>query len=174
MKKRILALLLSIVLLVSSVGVTSLLTGDILGGCNTPSAAGNADTGSGSDAADPTDRGQRLTDEETAAIRLSESEISATEPAQSDPEQRDTDASASTSTKSDVLDENNALTIPYDLTYPEEFASEDCLYSGNRIMVKFEKSFRGKLTSAIKKAGITDLEADGYRCRPLVHCLCQS
>ena len=158
MKKRILALLLSIVLLVSSVGVTSLLTGDILGGGNTPSAAGNADTGSGSDAADPTDRGQRLTDEETAAIRLSESEISATEPAQSDPEQRDTDASASTYTGSSVLDENNALTIPYDLAYPEEFASEDCLYSGDRIMVKFEKSFRGKLTSAIKKAGITDLE----------------
>ena len=158
MKKRILALLLSIVLLVSSVGVTSLLTGDILGGTNTPSAAGNADTGSGSDNVDPADRGQRLMDEETAAIRLSESEISATEPTQSDPKQSTTDAPASTSTGSGVLDENNALTIPYDLAYPEEFASEDCLYSGDQIMVKFEKSFRGKLNSAMKKAGITGLE----------------
>lgn len=140
MKKRLLAMLLAIVILGTSVGVTTLFTGGSLGGNGTQgvSASVDADEGSGDSAGAVSSRlGTELPD----GIK------------------KVTDKDESADTKKDsVLDENNALTVPYDIAYPEAFESEDCLYSGEQIMVKFDKSFRGKLTGAMKKAGMTGLE----------------
>lgn len=148
MKKRILAMLLSVVMLASTVELTSLLTGtNILAGTEAPAVTNTApapdtDTASG---------GQRITDEDTAAIRLSGSELSVSGDIEPDAAQPSSGGTA-------TLDENNALTIPYDLAFPEEFASADCLYAGDQIMVKFARGFRGKLNTTLVRAGITGLE----------------
>ena len=116
MKKRILAMLLSVVMLASTVELTSLLTGtNILAGTEAPAVTDTAPTSD----TDTASGGQRITDEDTAAIRLSGSELSVSgdiEPDTAQPSSGDTA----------TLDENNALTIPYDLAFPEEFASDDC------------------------------------------------
>ena len=73
MKKRKLAMLLSVVMLASTVELTSLLTGtNILAGTEAPAVT---DTTPTSDT-DTASGGQRITDEDTAAIRLSGSELS--------------------------------------------------------------------------------------------------
>lgn len=148
MKKRILAMLLSVVMLASTVELTSLLTGtNILAGTEAPAVTDTApapdtDTASG---------GQRITDKDTAAVRLSGSELSVSGDIEPDAAQPSSGGTA-------TLDENNALTIPYDLAFPEEFASDDCLYAGDQIMVKFARGFRGKLNTTLVRAGITGLE----------------
>ena len=148
MKKRILAMLLSVVMLTSTVELTSLLTGtNILAGTEAPAVTDTApapgtDTASG---------GQRITDKDTAAVRLSGSELSVSGDIEPDAAQPSSGGTA-------TLDENNALTIPYDLAFPEEFASDDCLYAGDQIMVKFARGFRGKLNTTLVRAGITGLE----------------
>lgn len=148
MKKRILAMLLSVVMLASTVELTSLLTGtNILAGTEAPAVT---DTASTSDT-DTASGGQRITDEDTAAIRLSGSELSVSGDIEPDTAQPSSGGTA-------TLDENNALTIPYDLAFPEEFASDDCLYAGDQIMVKFARGFRGKLNTTLVRAGITGLE----------------
>lgn len=148
MKKRILAMLLSVVMLASTVELTSLLTGtNILAGTEAPAVT---DTASTSDT-DTASGGQRITDKDTAAIRLSGSELSVSGDIEPDTAQPSSGGTA-------TLDENNALTIPYDLAFPEEFASDDCLYAGDQIMVKFARGFRGKLNTTLVRAGITGLE----------------
>lgn len=148
MKKRILAMLLSVVMLASTVELTSLLTGtNILAGTEAPAVT---DTAPASDT-DTASGGQRITDEDTAAIRLSGSELSVSGNIEPDTAQPSSGGTA-------TLDENNALTIPYDLAFPEEFASDDCLYAGDQIMVKFARGFRGKLNTTLVRAGITGLE----------------
>ena len=148
MKKRILAMLLSVVMLASTVELTSLLTGtNILAGTEAPAVT---DTAPASDT-DTASGGQRITDEDTAAIRLSGSELSVSGDIEPDTAQPSSGGTA-------TLDENNALTIPYDLAFPEEFASDDCLYAGDQIMVKFARGFRGKLNTTLVRAGITGLE----------------
>ena len=148
MKKRILAMLLSVVMLASTVELTSLLTGtNILAGTEAPAVT---DTAPAPDT-DTTSGGQRITDKDTAAVRLSGSELSVSGDIEPDAAQPSSGGSA-------TLDENNALTIPYDLAFPEEFASDDCLYAGDQIMVKFARGFRGKLNTTLVRAGITGLE----------------
>lgn len=148
MKKRILAMLLSVVMLASTVELTSLLTGtNILAGTEAPAATDTAPTSD----TDTASGGQRITDEDTAAIRLSGSELSVSGDIEPDTAQPSSGGTA-------TLDENNALTIPYDLAFPEEFASDDCLYAGDQIMVKFARGFRGKLNTTLVRAGITGLE----------------
>lgn len=148
MKKRILAMLLSVVMLASTVELTSLLTGtNILAGTEVPAVT---DTAPASDT-DTASGGQRITDKDTAAIRLSGSELSVSGDIEPDTAQPSSGGTA-------TLDENNALTIPYDLAFPEEFASDDCLYAGDQIMVKFARGFRGKLNTTLVRAGITGLE----------------
>lgn len=138
MKKRILAMLLSVVMLASTVELTSLLTGtNILAGTEAPAVTDTAPTSD--------------TDKDTAAIRLSGSELSVSGDIEPDTAQPSSGGTA-------ALDENNALTIPYDLAFPEEFASADCLYAGDQIMVKFARGFRGKLNTTLVRAGITGLE----------------
>lgn len=146
MKKRILAMLLSVVMLASTVELTSLLTGtNILAGTEAPAVTDTAPT------SDTASGGQRITDEDTAAIRLSGSELSVSGDIEPDTAQPSSSGTA-------TLDENNALTIPYDLAFPEEFASDDCLYAGDQIMVKFARGFRSKLNTTLVRAGITGLE----------------
>ena len=148
MKKRILAMLLSVVMLASTVELTSLLTGtNILAGTEAPAVTDTAPTSD----TDTASGGQRITDKDTAAIRLSGSELSVSGDIEPDAAQPSSGGTAS-------LDENNALTIPYDLAFPEEFASADCLYAGDQIMVKFARGFRGKLNTTLVRAGITGLE----------------
>lgn len=147
-KKRILAMLLSVVMLASTVELTSLLTGtNILAGTEAPAVTDTAPTSD----TDTASGGQRITDEDTAAIRLSGSELSVSGDIEPDTVQPSSGGTA-------TLDENNALTIPYDLAFPEEFASDDCLYAGDQIMVKFARGFRGKLNTTLVRAGITGLE----------------
>lgn len=146
MKKRILAMLLSVVMLASTVELTSLLTGtNILAGTEAPAVTDTAPT------SDTASGGQRITDKDTAAVRLSGSELSVSGDIEPDAAQPSSGGIA-------ALDENNALTIPYDLAFPEEFASDDCLYAGDQIMVKFARGFRGKLNTTLVRAGITGLE----------------
>lgn len=148
MKKRILAMLLSVVMLASTVELTSLLTGtNILAGTEVPAVTDTAPTSD----TDTASGGQRITDKDTAAIRLSGSELSVSGDIEPDTAQPSSGGTA-------TLDENNALTIPYDLAFPEEFASDDCLYAGDQIMVKFARGFRGKLNTTLVRAGITGLE----------------
>ncbi len=148
MKKRILAMLLSVVMLASTVELTSLLTGtNILAGTEAPAVTDTAPTSD----TDTASGGQRITDKDTAAIRLSGSELSVSGDIEPDAVQPSSGGTA-------TLDENNALTIPYDLAFPEEFASADCLYAGDQIMVKFARGFRGKLNTTLVRAGITGLE----------------
>lgn len=148
MKKRILAMLLSVVMLASTVELTSLLTGtNILAGTEAPAVTDTAPTSD----TDTASGGQRITDKDTAAIRLSGSELSISGDIEPDTAQPSSGGTA-------TLDENNALTIPYDLAFPEEFASADCLYAGDQIMVKFARGFRGKLNTTLVRAGITGLE----------------
>ena len=148
MKKRILAMLLSVVMLASTVELTSLLTGtNILAGTEAPAVTDTAPTSD----TDTASGGQRITDKDTAAVRLSGSELSVSGDIEPDTAQSSSGGSA-------TLDENNALTIPYDLAFPEEFASDDCLYAGDQIMVKFARGFRGKLNTTLVRAGITGLE----------------
>ena len=152
-------MLLSVVMLFSTVEITSLLTGvDIFDSGRLPAASETQ-----SDAADAdgvgTGAGERLYDTDTAAIRLSGSELSVSGGAEAETPQEGAASGGSTSGGSaPALDENNALTIPYDLAFPEEFASEDCLYAGDQIMVKFAKGFRGKLNTKLTRAGVTGLE----------------
>lgn len=116
MKKRILAMLLSVVVLASTVELTSLLTGtNILAGTEAPAVTDTAPTSD----TDTASGGQRITDKDTAAIRLSGSELSVSDDIEPDAAQPSSGGTA-------TLDENNALTIPYDLAFPEEFASADC------------------------------------------------
>lgn len=148
MKKRILAMLLSVVMLTSTVELTSLLTGtNILAGTEAPAVTDTAPTSD----TDTASGGQRITDKDTAAVRLSGSELSVSGDIEPDTAQPSSGGTA-------TLDENNALTIPYDLAFPEEFASDDCLYAGDQIMVKFARGFRGKLNTTLVRAGITGLE----------------
>lgn len=148
MKKRKLAMLLSVVMLASTVELTSLLTGtNILAGTEAPAVTDTAPTSD----TDTASGGQRITDRDTAAIRLSGSELSVSGDIEPDAAQPSSGGTA-------TLDENNALTIPYDLAFPEEFASDDCLYAGDQIMVKFARGFRGKLNTTLVRAGITGLE----------------
>lgn len=148
MKKRILAMLLSVAMLASTVELTSLLTGtNILAGTEAPAVTDTAPTSD----TDTASGGQRITDEDTAAIRLSGSKLSVSGDIEPDTAQPSSGGTA-------TLDENNALTIPYDLAFPEEFASDDCLYAGDQIMVKFARGFRGKLNTTLVRAGITGLE----------------
>lgn len=140
MKKRILAMLLSVVMLATTVELTSLLTGTEIftggnGGVSASEKAGTSATGG--------EAGE-------GAARLSAN----TEAAEKTAGEAQGDAKSS-----GALDADNALTVPYDVAFPEAFAQEDCLYANDQIMVKFAAGFDGKVTAGLKKAGIVSLES---------------
>ena len=56
------------------------------------------------------------------------------------------------------FDENGDPNKPYDEINPDVFEDEDVKYADNAILIKFKKSFQGKLTKELKKAGIGKLE----------------
>lgn len=139
MKKRILAMLLSVVMLATTVELTSLLTGtEIFTGGN-----------GGISASEKTDTDATGGEAGEGAARLS----ATTEAAEKTAGEAQGDAKSS-----GALDADNALTVPYDVAFPEAFAQEDCLYANDQIMVKFAAGFDGKVTAGLKKAGIVSLE----------------
>ena len=56
------------------------------------------------------------------------------------------------------VDENNALTKPFDEVYPDLFASGEIEYSGDRILIKLEEEPSGRLSGELSEAGVTHLE----------------
>ena len=72
---------------------------------------------------------------------------------------RETDESnVSDSSAQDNFDENGDPDKPYDEINPDVFEDEDVKYADNAILIKFKKTFQGKLTKELKKAGIGKLE----------------
>lgn len=155
MKKRVLAIILAVVMIISAVGVTSFVKG------NTVTTTEDATAEAGSTVSPAEEKGEPTAEEEHDTILLTDTEdgISAT-----------SRLVASTGSKAEgseytpvgsqtaYVDENNALTVPYDVAYPEAFASEDCQYATDTILVKCKPGFNGKVSSAMKKAGIVSLE----------------
>ena len=62
------------------------------------------------------------------------------------------------SSEPSYVDENNALTKPFDEVYPDLFASGAFAYSGDRILIKLEDEPSGKLSAELFDAGVTHLE----------------
>ena len=58
----------------------------------------------------------------------------------------------------DDVDENNALTKPFDEVYPDLFASDLVQYSGEEILIKLDHAPTGAEQSALANAGVTGLE----------------
>lgn len=59
---------------------------------------------------------------------------------------------------SSEADQVDLSEVPYDLAYPEAFASGAVSYSDTTILIKFKKSARVTLTKTLKKAGVEKLE----------------
>lgn len=68
------------------------------------------------------------------------------------------ESNVSDSSAQDNFDENGDPDKPYDEINPDVFEDEDVKYADNAILIKFKKSFRGKMTKELKKAGIGKLE----------------
>lgn len=60
--------------------------------------------------------------------------------------------------ESGVLDETNALTVPFDVAYPDLFASGEVNYSGEQILIKVASAPTGEQQGALSDAGVTGLE----------------
>ena len=63
-----------------------------------------------------------------------------------------------TGNSEDILDENNALTIPFDQAYPDLFATGDYAYSGEQILIKLETTPTGEQQAQLQEAGVSSLE----------------
>lgn len=72
--------------------------------------------------------------------------------------QRADETNVSDSSAQENFDENGNPNRPYDEINPDVFEDEDVKYADNAILIKFKKSFNGKMTKELKKAGIGKLE----------------
>lgn len=70
----------------------------------------------------------------------------------------DEEVSAEVPAAPDFMDENNALTKPFDQVYPDLFASGTLEYSGEYILIKLEEAPSGRLSGELYDAGVTRLE----------------
>lgn len=75
-----------------------------------------------------------------------------------DDEEVDDKEQGDVSSEPSYVDENNALTKPFDEVYPDLFASGAFAYSGDRILIKLEDEPSGKLSAELFDAGVTHLE----------------
>lgn len=75
-----------------------------------------------------------------------------------DREDKEENVQAAVPSKPAYVDENNALTKPFDEVYPDLFASGEVEYSGEHILIKLEKAPSGRLSKKLKDAGVTYLE----------------
>ena len=75
-----------------------------------------------------------------------------------DREDKEENVQAAVPSKPEYVDENNALTKPFDEVYPDLFASGEVEYSGEHILIKLEKAPSGRLSKKLKDAGVTYLE----------------
>ena len=60
--------------------------------------------------------------------------------------------------KGKATDEDGNLLAPFDVVYPEAFASGDYKYDKDAALLKFGKNFDGKITKDLKSCGFTSLE----------------
>ena len=72
--------------------------------------------------------------------------------------QKKDESNVSDSADSENFDENGNPNKPYDQINPEVFEDEGVKYADNAILIKFSKSFGGKMTKELKEAGIGKLE----------------
>ena len=72
--------------------------------------------------------------------------------------QKKDESNVSDSADSENFDESGNPNKPYDQINPEVFEDEDVKYADNAILIKFSKSFGGKMTKELKEAGIGKLE----------------
>ena len=83
-------------------------------------------------------------------------EVGAPETEQPETEEPETEEPAGGN--ADVLDENNALTVPFDQAYPDLFATGEYEYSGEQILIKMEKEPTGEQQAQLQRAGVVALE----------------
>ncbi len=60
--------------------------------------------------------------------------------------------------KGEPNDEDGNLLVPFDVAYPEAFASGEYEYDENSLLLKMENSYKGKLTNNLKKSGFVSIE----------------
>ena len=58
----------------------------------------------------------------------------------------------------DTTNSDGEVTVPYDLSHPEEFASGDVLYEDGSMLVKFKTPFAGTVSGPLKDAGVAKLD----------------
>ena len=74
-----------------------------------------------------------------------------------------TDASEKTdalsvSQGSQIKDQDGNLLVPFDVAYPEVFASGETEYNSDALLLKFSKSFGGAITKELQECGFSSLE----------------
>ena len=60
--------------------------------------------------------------------------------------------------KGEVTDSAGNLLVPFDVAYPETFASGEVEYDETALLIKMNKSYKGKLTNNLKKCGFVSIE----------------
>ncbi len=50
------------------------------------------------------------------------------------------------------------ITVPYDVSHPEEFASGEVLYEDGSMLIKFKKPFDGSINGSLSAAGVAKME----------------
>ncbi len=58
----------------------------------------------------------------------------------------------------DTANGDGEITMPYDLSHPEEFASGDVLFEDGSMLVKFKTPFAGTVSGPLKDAGVAKLD----------------
>lgn len=60
--------------------------------------------------------------------------------------------------KGEIKDQDGNLLVPFDVAYPDVFQSGDVEYSGDTLLLKMEKGYRGRMTGNLQKCGIAKME----------------
>ena len=60
--------------------------------------------------------------------------------------------------KGEIKDANSNLLVPFDVAYPEEFASGAHEYRKDALLLKMDGSFGGRMTRELEKCGFASIE----------------
>ena len=60
--------------------------------------------------------------------------------------------------KGEILDVEGNLLVPFDVAYPEAFASGEYEYRKDALLLKMEDGYNGRLTRTLKKCGFVSIE----------------
>jgi len=58
----------------------------------------------------------------------------------------------------DITDENGKMIVPFDVAYPEAFASGDFAYDTSSLLIKMSMDFDGELTDGLRDCGFSAIE----------------